>query len=110
MRISDWSSDVCSSDLMTKDRAAQFKMCALAQRHVQRHAAQLPTHVEDVEIQSSAVFYFDDIITNRDCIFSRRLDQVARRPFSCRHKDAFGRSHGPDLRTRGHVAARKRVV
>src|SRR3546814_12889987 len=38
---------------MTKDRAAQFKMRALAQRHVQRHAAQLPTPVEDVEIQQS---------------------------------------------------------
>src|SRR3546814_14841841 len=58
---------------MTKDRAAQFKMCALAQRHVQRHAAQLPTHVEDVEIQSSAVFDFDDIITNRDRSEERRV-------------------------------------
>src|SRR3546814_18408363 len=40
---------------MTKDRAAQFKMSYLAQRPVQRHAAKLPTHVEDVEIQSRAV-------------------------------------------------------
>src|SRR3546814_250366 len=67
---------------MTKDRAAQFKMRALAQRHVQRHAAQRPTHVEDVEIHASAVFDFDDIIPNRDCIFTRPLDPVAPRPFS----------------------------
>src|SRR3546814_11192809 len=49
MRISDWSSDVCSSDLQTRQVHAQTFMDAATQRHVRRLA--IKSHLLRVGIE-----------------------------------------------------------
>src|SRR3546814_1998341 len=47
MRISDWSSDVCSSDLKTSEVAAAAEQSAVAMREAAQTAAGLIQAIED---------------------------------------------------------------
>src|SRR3546814_8895540 len=58
MRISDWSSDVCSSDLLLADRARAAHRTASAQIGPQRRKARAP--VDAVVLPESTILGFDE--------------------------------------------------
>src|SRR3546814_5178876 len=54
MRISDWSSDVCSSDLATREAASQVQVVRFA-------AAKLGVAVAEIDCQSVGLLFQDDV-------------------------------------------------
>src|SRR3546814_4573898 len=71
MRISDWSSDVCSSDLRARGLDAKAALVGLAAAEVGEHLPQLLAHLlharrgHDVDADIRAEFEFDRSVERR---------------------------------------------
>src|SRR3546814_5567876 len=92
MRISDWSSDVCSSDLV--------EVGALMQRHREFDTAISAADVEHMQRSHGALAEHEFDLSN----FARILHDSAFEVAAGGHDDALGRGQRPEARQRLYIA------
>src|SRR3546814_1378623 len=113
MRISDWSSDVCSSDLKAEQRAEMMEQILdtaelLFSKHG-FHGVTLKDVAKQVGVHHTLLnYYFDDKKTLFDAVFARRAAVTIDKRMQA--LDAYDRSAGHRKSTRlnsSHKCARR---
>src|SRR3546814_10881763 len=78
MRISDWSSDVCSSDLMSHEISTPLGIGVSAASHLAAEIARLSGNFQDGQLRRSDLDSFLEAATEATRIMQANLGRAAR--------------------------------
>src|SRR3546814_6139645 len=85
MRISDWSSDVCSSDLMTDVIAERAADAADASVYVLRHPDHYPHHLPSALYRRQESGRLAEFLDHIDVAVSLQIGRASRRESVCQY-------------------------